>query len=69
MDINIAGPLPDSAGHKYILVLVDGFSSFVSLVPMKNIAGDIVATSFGSAYLGHRKASTQTMQNASTLQN
>ena len=44
--IDVAGPLPDSVGHKYILVFVDGFSSFVSLVPIKNIIGAVIAESF-----------------------
>ena len=37
--IDVAGPLPESSGFKYILVLVDGFSSFASLVPLKSITG------------------------------
>ena len=43
--IDVAGPLPESSGFKYILVLVDGFSSFASLVPLKSITGVTVAES------------------------
>ena len=41
--IDVAGPLPDSSEFKYILVLVDGFSSFASLVSLKRITGATVA--------------------------
>jgi len=37
--IDVAGPLPTSNGYRYILVMVDGFSAFPTIVPLQNIQG------------------------------
>jgi len=35
--MDIAGPLPDYKGYRYILGIVDSFSHFVSLIPLKTL--------------------------------
>jgi len=44
--IDIAGPLPSDQGFKYLLVMIDGFSNFISLSPLKNISSSAIATAF-----------------------
>jgi hypothetical protein len=45
--IDIAGPLtPTKTGHKYILAIIDYFSKFPMLIPLKQIDSKTVAESF-----------------------
>jgi len=41
--MDVAGPLPEQNGFKYILVLIDGFSSFISLSHLKNVNASTIA--------------------------
>ena len=42
--IDTIGPLPESAeGHKYILTIIDTFSRFIELIPLKSTLAETTA--------------------------
>jgi hypothetical protein len=51
--IDTIGPLPVSEdGHKYILTIIDTFSRWVELIPLKDLEGETAAKSI-LQYIGH----------------
>jgi len=42
--IDIAGPLPDHQGKKYLLGIVDSFSKFVALVPLRSLHSEEITS-------------------------
>ena len=45
------GPLPSQGGNKYILVMIDAFSSLVSLAAIPDKTAETVSTAFLSAWV------------------
>jgi len=42
--MDVAGPLPEYNGFKYILVIMDGFSSHTALVPLRQVSGATISS-------------------------
>ena len=57
--IDVAGPFPDCLGYNYILVLVDSFSSYPLIVPMKSVTSSEIIKNIFENWISYFGAPNQ----------
>lgn len=51
LHIDLLGPLPDNAGHRYVLIMVDAFSKYLHLAPLADKTMDSAVEAFYDSWI------------------